>query len=166
DGGERPSPYSPRDMGPPPKHRSIEGRLNPPGIPYLYLASDPDTAIAEVRPWIGAELTVGKFRVTRQLRVVDTSLDTPRFYPELQGDDITDLRERENATYSQDEKEQQIWGDINSAFSEPMSPAESHLTYLPTQYLAEVLKVKGFNGVKYRSSLNPRGYNVALFDPV
>ncbi|MFZ0569740.1 MAG: RES domain-containing protein [Rhodomicrobium sp.] len=35
-----------------------EGRANPRGIPYLYLASTRDTALAEVRPWIGSHITV------------------------------------------------------------------------------------------------------------
>ncbi|MDX6306768.1 MAG: hypothetical protein QOI77_3737 [Blastocatellia bacterium] len=63
-GGERPAPYSKQEMGPPPARLAQGGRLNPGGIPYLYLASDIKTAIAEVRPWIGLELSVGRFETT------------------------------------------------------------------------------------------------------
>jgi hypothetical protein len=38
------------------------------------------------------------------------------------------------------------------------------LSYLPTQYLTELLKVNGYDGVIYKSSLNPSGYNLTLFD--
>lgn len=31
-----------------------EGRANPKGIPYLYVATDKETAMSEVRPSLGA----------------------------------------------------------------------------------------------------------------
>ena len=34
--------------------RATEGRVNPKGIPCLYMATNEETAIAEVRPWIGS----------------------------------------------------------------------------------------------------------------
>jgi RES domain-containing protein len=40
-------------MKPIPKWQG-EGRANPRGIPVLYLATHRETALAEVRPWIGA----------------------------------------------------------------------------------------------------------------
>lgn len=49
------------DMGAPPREATRPGRLNPTGIPYLYLSSDKETAIAEVRPWMGANVTVASF---------------------------------------------------------------------------------------------------------
>jgi len=163
-GGERPAPYSKLEMGPPPAHQAKEGRLNPPGIPYLYLASDIETTIAEVRPWIGLELSVARFETTRDLRAVDTMRDEPPGIELVPGEEELYM-ERDPKTYSAEEKEQHIWGDINSAFSEPTSPQDSLLSYLPTQYLAEVLKMNGYDGVIYKSSLNPSGYNLTLFDP-
>lgn len=162
-GGENPEPYSKVEMGSPPPHIAKEGRLNPAGIPYLYLASDIETTIAEVRPWIGLEISVARFETTRELRTVDTRHDEPHEIELVPGkEDLYDLRDP--TSYSAEEKEQHIWGDINSAFSEPTSPHDSHLTYLPTQYLAELLKMKGYDGVIYKSSLNPSGYNLTLFD--
>lgn len=162
-GGERPAPYSKQEMGPPPARLAQEGRLNPGGIPYLYLASDIETAIAEVRPWIGLELSVGRFETTRALRTVDTRHDEPAEIELVPGEEELYV-ERDPVSYSDEEREQHIWGDINSAFSEPTSPHDSHLSYLPTQYLAEVLKMNGYDGVIYKSSLNPSGHNLTLFD--
>ena len=51
--------------------RASEGRANAAGIPVLYLAGARETAIAEVRPWLGAEVSVAQFRVLRDLRIVD-----------------------------------------------------------------------------------------------
>ena len=44
-------PHPPEQMGPPPFALARCGRLNRQGTSYLYLASSPETAIAEVRPW-------------------------------------------------------------------------------------------------------------------
>lgn len=38
--------------------RATEGRANAKGIPCLYLSTDRDTAMAEVRPWIGSYVSV------------------------------------------------------------------------------------------------------------
>lgn len=34
----------------------------------LYLSTDPQTAMSEVRPWIGSTLTVAQFRILRNLK--------------------------------------------------------------------------------------------------
>lgn len=36
--------------------------------------------------------------------------------------------------------------------------------YLPTQYLAETIKNMGFDGIRFKSSLNANGINIVLFD--
>jgi RES domain len=51
--------------------RATEGRVNPKGIPCLYMASHEETAIAEVRPWIGSFVSVAIFAILREQRVVD-----------------------------------------------------------------------------------------------
>src|SRR4051812_40688923 len=47
-----PCAYPPERMKPL-AGRAREGRVNPRGIPCLYLASQEETAISEVRPWVG-----------------------------------------------------------------------------------------------------------------
>ena len=42
-----------------------EGRVNPVGIPVLYMATSRRTAISEVRPGIGHGVSVAQFRVRR-----------------------------------------------------------------------------------------------------
>lgn len=54
---EEEAPYSPERMKPL-KDRAREGRANPKGIPYLYLATAKETALAEVRPWVGSKVSV------------------------------------------------------------------------------------------------------------
>jgi hypothetical protein len=53
--------------------KASDGRANPRGIACLYLASQQDTAILEVRPLIGSYVSVAQFRTKRELRLVDCS---------------------------------------------------------------------------------------------
>lgn len=55
-------------------HSAREGRVNPKGIPCLYLADDKDTAMAEIRPWVGSYISVGQFKTLRNLNLVDCSV--------------------------------------------------------------------------------------------
>ena len=48
-----------------------EGRANSSGIPVLYLASTEKTAISEVRPWVGSQVSVAQFKVSRNLNAID-----------------------------------------------------------------------------------------------
>lgn len=162
DGDEQPFPISPLDMGPPPKNNAIEGRLNPKGIPYLYLSTKKETAIAEKRPWIESEITIGNFKILEDLKIIDTSTDKPKSI--LEKYDIN-LNIRSVESYSDAEKEEYIWGDINFAFSKPISPNESTLKYLATQYLSEKIKLIGYDGIAYKSSVSEDGYNICLFYP-
>lgn len=54
---EIPCAYSPDRMTP---RRNIasEGRANPKGLPCLYLATDKETAMSEVRPWINSTISI------------------------------------------------------------------------------------------------------------
>ena len=171
DGDSCPAPLPPSDMGPPPKHLAKDCRISPSGIAYLYLATDIETAIAELRPWIGAGVTVGYFKTTKKLKVIDTTSDKPRLFPRIEfitstrDGKLADVTVRPAGTYSRKEKESQIWGDISAAFSMPTPANSTPATYASTQYLAEVLKMAGFDGMAYKSSQNKKGRNIALFDP-
>ncbi len=64
------------DMSAPPARRASHGRANPPGIPYLYLGSTPETAAAEIRPHTGEVACVADFTLTGPIKAVD--LRNPR----------------------------------------------------------------------------------------
>jgi hypothetical protein len=147
--GNIPSPLLPEQMKPL-KDKAREGRANPKGIPYLYLATDCDTAIAEVRPWIGSYISVGQFKMTRELRLVNCT-------NEHQGSMLY-LNEP-----SAEEREKCVWADIDRAFARPVSPCDDIADYVPTQIIAELFKANNFDGIAYRSSLG-KGHNVALFN--
>lgn len=72
---EMPHPHPPKRMTPR-TDRACEGRVNPKGIPCLYLSTERDTAMAEVRPWIGSYVSVATFTILRDLSLVDCVSDT------------------------------------------------------------------------------------------
>jgi len=144
------APFS-KDRMKPKLNSAREGRVNPKGIPCLYLATDGKTAMAEVRPWVGSYISVGRFQLQRNLTLVDCSVDIASgFIFHL---DEPDLAERERS----------VWADINKAFSEPVSLDDSTAEYAPTQILAESFRKHGYDGVVYKSVLGD-GSNLALFE--
>jgi RES domain-containing protein len=145
---QTPIAFSPKDMKPRP-FGAEEGRVNPKGIRVLYTASVRDTAIAEVRPWIGSLVSAASLSVVRPLQIVNCSLDTAPltvYWTE------PDEAERERAN----------WGAIDRAFAQPVARHEHLASYVPTQVIAELFRSQGLDGILYRSSLGP-GHNVALF---
>lgn len=134
------------------KDRATEGRANPKGIPYLYLATDQETTLAEVRPWVGSLVSIGQFRTLRDLRFVNCTNDENGHRVFIGGEPSPPDREKAG------------WADINRAFGEPVTRGDDRAEYIPTQVLAELFKANGFDGVAYRSALGCPGHNIALFD--
>ncbi|MFA6761171.1 MAG: RES family NAD+ phosphorylase [Sulfuricurvum sp.] len=139
-------------MGKPPAKISTGGRANPVGIPYLYAASDTKTAIAEIRPHKGDHVTVAKFDILEPLKLAD--LRNPR-------QSISPFALDDNGL-------NQIFLDLDylchlgEELSKPILPREAHLEYLFSQYLCELIKHCGFDGVVYKSSVSD-GDNFAIF---
>jgi RES domain len=88
--------------------RAVEGRINPKGMPCLYLSSDRDTAVAETRPWIGSYVSVAQFRTMKPLVVVDCSSE-----PEPEYDLELLLMDEEPEP---GEREQLVWNSIIGHF--------------------------------------------------
>jgi hypothetical protein len=130
--------------------RAREGRVNAKGVPCLYLATTEDTAIAEVRPAVGSYVSTAQFEVTRDLKIMDCSVNAEGMSLYFEEP-------------SEAEREKAVWNYIDRAFAEPTQPSEEVAEYVPTQVLAELFRTQGCDGVAYKSSLG-KGYNVALFD--
>ena len=150
--GDRSVVYSPSRMKPL-QDRAREGRANPKGIPVLYLSTHRETAMSEVRLWVGSLVSCARFKTIRTLRIVDCSVREFRgimFFPRE-----PDAPVREKAA----------WTQINEAFSRPTTPADDTDSYVPTQVIAELFKNNGFDGIAYKSEFGSKGYNTVLFDP-
>jgi hypothetical protein len=130
---------------------ATDGRASPRNIPCLYLAKEEDTAKAEIRPWLGSYVSVGRFDVIQNCELVDLSFKVSQCLTRL-------------GRLTAEEVERKVWADIAFAFSKPVSPDDVLLDYIPTQILAEAFREKGYQGIQYRSLLRREGLNVALFD--
>jgi hypothetical protein len=142
----------PRERMKPLAGRASDGRANPRGIPCLYVSTTKETAMSEVRPWVGSYVSVGQFEILRDLTIVDCArghTGTPFFFEEP----------------SPEVRMNTIWTHIDHAFAEPMTRSDDQADYAPTQILAELFKSAGINGVVYKSNFGDEGFNIALFDP-
>ena len=144
-----PCAFKPERMKPL-KDTASEGRANPKGIPYLYLSTDMNTAMAEVRPWTGSYISLAQFKLLRDVTIINCSSD----------DKGTTIYLKEPGPK---ERRIAVWRDIDKAFSRPVTQNESTADYVPTQIIAEFFKNNGFGGIAYRSSLD-EGHNIVLFD--
>jgi hypothetical protein len=136
----------------PKRHAAHEGRANPKGIPYLYVATNLDTAMAEVRPWIGAKISLSSFRTVRDVTIINCAVDH----------DAPLTRETVFAESPPELVTQSVWQLVDRAFAKPVTDDDATAEYVPTQIIAELFKREGLDGLRYKSRVGD-GYNIALF---
>lgn len=156
---EEPDGYGPERMKPLP-NRATEGRANPAGISILYLGTTEQTAISEVRPWIGASLSVAQFKTLKRLKAIDLSREHGKssFFA------VMHRFMNDGEPLTTEEKEKAVWIDIDNAFSRPVTLSDDRADYVPTQILAELFRNAGYDAIVYKSQFGEKGFNVALFD--
>ncbi|SCI39645.1 RES family NAD+ phosphorylase [Intestinibacter bartlettii] len=144
--------YNCDEMGPPPCLIATDGRANPAGISYLYLSDKPDTTAYEVRASINDYMTIGKFSSEEELKLIDLSSI----------DKISPFCGIDQTIYAVN---LETLKKISTNISKPLNSTDSKLDYLPTQYIVDFIKSKGYDGIEYNSTLNPEGSkNFAIFD--
>lgn len=141
------------EMGAPPREKTKDGRANPKGIPYLYLSDEPATAIAEVRPYLNAEVTLALFELKKQIKVIDLFENTFPIMALLNDPESTPKDE-----------EILLWTAINFYFSASLTP-NNELIYIPTQYISELFKNNGYDGIIFGSAQKKGKRNLVLFSP-
>ncbi|QUP57924.1 RES domain-containing protein [Ralstonia nicotianae] len=149
------TPYPIDEMGAPPKHFATHGRANPAGIPYLYLGSGPETAVAEIRPHTGEMACVAEFRITGSLAAIDLRNPRQLVSPFVLADAGAIGQLRADIPFLE---------RLGEELTRPVLPRSAAIDYIPSQYLCEFIKKSGYDGVVYRSSVSS-GMNLALFDP-
>lgn len=148
-----------KDMGAPPSDKAGHGRANPAGIPYLYLGSTRATAVAELRPHTGERACVARFGLSDADNLKLADLRDPRslISPLSDGDETLIIELRADLP---------LLERLGEELTRPVQPSGAAYEYVPTQYLCEYIKKKGFDGVLYRSSVSSDdGVNIALFHP-
>lgn len=147
--------YPIKEMGAPPNRLTSHGRANPAGIPYLYLSSQQETAVSEIRPYTGELACVARFRIKEPLRAVD--LRAPRQL-------VSPFLLAEASAVGQLRADIPFLERLGDELTRPVQPSGAAIDYIPSQYLCEFIKNCGYDGLIYRSSVSD-GINLALFDP-
>lgn len=144
-------------LGPPPSEVAKAGRMNPLGISVFYSATSVETAIAEVRPPVGAKVFTGKFTFLKKLNVLDADV-LAEFKPTGSLMEPEFARELEYAEF---------FRSLQSRFSRPVMPDDEDRDYIATQAVAEYLSEHfepRVDGILFRSAQAPKaGRNLVLF---
>lgn len=120
-----------------------EGRSNAKFIRFLYMAESPTTAVFEVRPLLRCAVNVAGIEVKEQLSIANIAVDIA-FNPE-----------KDNSV------DEWLLYYIQLAFSSPTNNPDD---YIPSQIITEYLRLQGYDGIRYGSSLHKSGYNLTVFD--
>lgn len=135
---------------PPPKD-TRDMRANYRYIPYLYCANNPYISLVEVRPSLGSLVSVATIEVKEPIRLLD-------FTVQQKPSQMTDAKKN-------------LFLDLSMLYSSPVSNTDDILDYIPTQYIAEYVKSKGYDGIAFSSSLvpeinerHPERFNIVIFN--
>ena len=146
-------PWSKEKTSAPPPHKTTAGRANPKGIVFLYAATNSKTAVAEVRPEIGSPVTVRPVKVKQPLKLVDLREEF------VITDPIGDQKLHDRiAAHS-------MLNSLRADLSKPVLRAKSDVEYLPSQFLTEVIRGGGYDGIIFPSSQSASGENIVIFVP-
>lgn len=146
-----------RDIGPPPSLAAAAGRMNAHGISVFYGATDPQIALAEVRPPVGSKVVVARFELLRPVRLLDVEA--------LRSVNITgSVFDRSYLPRLQRAKFLQ-W--LSRRITMPVMPDDEPFEYLSTQAVADFLATNPnppLDGILFPSVQGGKGeLNVVLF---
>ena len=148
-----------REMGAPPANKATAGRANPVGIPHLYLSFAPETCIYETRVANHTRVAVGTFHASRDLSVLNLAdVDPPDFF-DIDIDEPDSVSEQVRRVSFH-----RYLVALGNELRKPVRASDQPTDYIPTQYLCELAKSLGLDGVLYSSSLHPEGRNLVLFN--
>ena len=156
--------FESKEIGAPPKAKSADGRANARGIVTLYLGDTEKTAIHETRTGLYDHVCIGTFELKSPITVIDFK-KINEISPFQDGiiDDIAEL-----AINKKHLKQ------IDYEMGRVMRKSDDVLDYLPTQYIADFVRSivseeypeqYAFQGIEFRSVMNPEGFNLAIFIP-
>ena len=145
-------PYN--EMGAPPVKQAKTNRMSPAGIPYLYLASNIETTVAECRIEQGETAIIAEFVSKEDLQILD--LSSNKYFS---SESIFNPAYNHDNTWMDD-----FWSDYVQEISLPVSEdVEDHsYEYAATQLVAEYYRSKGYDGICFRSSVG-HGRNYVFF---
>ncbi|WP_282876567.1 RES family NAD+ phosphorylase [Pseudomonas peli] len=145
------------ELGAPPKTHAANNRMSPAGVPLLYVASNIETCIAEVRPSIGDLVVVGGFSSTAPLKLFDfTALDSRLAHAPLSFF---------SPSFQMRSEHRRLLEYLHDEIARPVRAYGTD--YVVTQALAEFIRYneqQAFDGIMFRSVQCEGGVNYVLFD--
>ncbi|MBU2898035.1 RES family NAD+ phosphorylase [Vibrio hepatarius] len=145
-----------KHLGAPPSHLAANNRMSPPGISFMYTADTADTAIAELRPYVGDTIAVGRFIAQKTLTFFDfTNLDSL---------ELREPRLITNPRNSQYYINSHLLSTLHALVSKPFRA--NSIDYIETQMFSETIRnyQKGiFDGIIFKSSQLEGGVNYVIF---
>ena len=149
------------EMGAPPPRKSGEGRINAKGVGCLYLATDEDTCIKEIRAGIFETVCVGTFEITKPLRLVNLSKINM----------ISPFKNPDNGDIANIDINRVFLDDFNNSIRSPQASTDDPLEYISTQYIADYIKSitdedhqRMYDGIEFASTHSKMGRNIVLFE--
>lgn len=125
--------------GVPPEQYRRSGRLNTKTDAFLYLAMEERTAVQEMKPILGQVYSIAVGQCVKTLKLVDL---------------VNKKKFRDNSA---------LIYLLSAKISEPNIETDESFYHL-TQHLTHKLRVKGFDGILYHSSVRGNGRNVLIFE--
>lgn len=144
--------YDSEKSGAVPSNLAMSRRANPEGISYLYAASDPQTALLEVRAQPGETVSVATIKLKEDVLLIDLTKNTSAIYAE---------------TIEKTNWINRFVLELTLFFQAPYSVIGD---YYLCQYISEYAKNWNLHGIMYRASHvqelgTPNGINFTIFDP-
>ena len=142
--------YNEYESKEPPITIATEGRNNIIGMSYLYLAKDPYTACAEIKPNIRSMISLATFETKKDLRLInfndkEISLNFLKYFP---------------YPFVSSVILEEILKEIYRMFSRTR---KCEYDYLATQYIFDRIRKAGYDGINYYGSAN-YGTNYTIFN--
>ncbi len=146
-----------QQIGPPPSRLASAGRMNAVGIAVFYGATSAPVVLSEIRPPVGSYVVIGRFNLTRRVRLLDLkALASIRVTGSIFDED-----------YVRRIQQAQFYQTLSRRISIPILPDDQLFEYLPTQVVADYLANQAkldLDGIIYKSAQGPSlGENVVLF---
>ena len=143
--------YGAKESFVPPANLTRDLRANYKYIPYLYCSNHPYISLVEVRPRLGTLVSVATIVNNEPIRLLD----------------FTITKKPSKMT----ETKQNFFSDLSTLYSTPIANDDDALDYIPTQFIAEYVKNKGYDGIAFSSSLTPdinkkypNRFNIVIFN--
>lgn len=146
--------YTWNEMGPPPEAKAKGGRVNPTGISILYLSDSRNTTLYEIRAGVYDYVTVGRFELQKDIEVINLA-DIDRVSPFIGIDYGFDFMQ-----YATNIEHLKM---IGHEIAKPLRN-DNALEYLPTQYISDYIRSRGYDGIEYISTMCTNGVNLAVFN--